>query len=285
VRKLYQSHLLARDVDAVGNDGHGTGKATAFICDSKQLCTTVLFMLRHAFDLGLRPTNQTTQYDGSSRARHVTLYHTYPHRSTIKRLDKSQTQENWGLFAHQPPVGLPYPTICSTNNTKHRTQICTLVLSLVLSMSRHCGIGIGGHPGQQHRVHGTPDGDAMVMGADVQVTLLLMAAHDQRWCRCGRRQSVHLRQSRSCPGRRCRDGVECGEDVRNVLLRSVVSDLCRLQLLRVVLGKHVKPLTRHSYPSVTLQRQTYTRSEVRLPRVLAVSDKVAQLATPVTCDL
>ena len=29
-------------------------------------------MLLHAFDSGLRPTNQTTQYDGSSRARHVT---------------------------------------------------------------------------------------------------------------------------------------------------------------------------------------------------------------------
>jgi hypothetical protein len=55
VRKQYQSHLLARDVNAVGNDGHGTGKTTAFIDDSKQLCTTVLFMLRHTFDLGLSP--------------------------------------------------------------------------------------------------------------------------------------------------------------------------------------------------------------------------------------
>jgi hypothetical protein len=163
VRKRYLSHLLARDVDAVGNNGHGKGKATAFIYDSKQLCTTVLFMLRHAFDLGLRTTNQTTQYDGSSRARHVTLYHTYPNWSTVKLLGKSQTQENWGLFERQPPVGLPYPRICSTNNTKHRTQICTLVLSLALSVSRRCGIGIGGHPGQQHRVHGTPDDGAMVM--------------------------------------------------------------------------------------------------------------------------
>ena len=73
IRKRYQSHLLARDVDAVGNDRHGTGKATAFIYDSKQLCTTVLFMLQHVFDLGLRPTNHgSTQYDCSSRARHVT---------------------------------------------------------------------------------------------------------------------------------------------------------------------------------------------------------------------
>jgi len=49
--------------------------------------------------------------------------------------------------------------------------------------------------------------------------------HDQLQCRCGRRQSVHLRQRRSRHGRRCRDVVDSGEDVRNVLLRSVVSDL------------------------------------------------------------
>jgi hypothetical protein len=62
----------------------------------------------------------------------------------------------------------------------------------------------------------------------------------------------------------------------------VVRDLGRLHLLLVVLGKRVKPLERHSYPPVTWQRQTYTRIEVRLPRVFAVSGKVAQLATPVT---
>ena len=100
--------------------------------------------------------------------------HTVSHLSSMVNLQasgKSQTQENWGLFAHQPSVGLTYPTICSTNNTKHRTQICTLVLSLALSVSRRCGIGIGGHPGQQHRVYGTPDGGAMVMGADTSSPL------------------------------------------------------------------------------------------------------------------
>ena len=191
------------------------------------------------FDSGLRPTNQTTQHDGSSRSRHVTLYHTYPHWSTFKLLGNSQTQENWGLCAHQPPVGLPYPTICSTNNTKHRTQICTLVLSLALSVSRRCGVGLGVHHGQRHRVHGTPDGAAMVMGADVHVTIRLTAAHDQLLVRWVRRQSGHLRQRRSCHGRRCRDGIESGEDVRNVHLRSVVIDLSRLRRLLVVLCKRV----------------------------------------------
>jgi hypothetical protein len=36
---------------------------------------------------------------------------------TIKLQGKSQNRENWGLFAHQPPIGLQYATICSTNNT------------------------------------------------------------------------------------------------------------------------------------------------------------------------
>ena len=45
---------------------------------------------------------------------------------TINLLDESQTQENWGLFAHQPPIGLQYSTICSTNNTLPRTRLaCT----------------------------------------------------------------------------------------------------------------------------------------------------------------
>ncbi len=37
---------------------------------------------------------------------------------TIKLPGKSQNQENRGLFAHQPPIGLQYTTICSTSNTK-----------------------------------------------------------------------------------------------------------------------------------------------------------------------
>ena len=51
-----------------------------------------------------------------------TLYrHTVSHLSsvvkTINLPGKSQTQENWGLVAHQPPIDLQYATICSTNNT------------------------------------------------------------------------------------------------------------------------------------------------------------------------
>jgi len=153
--------------------------------------------------------------------------------SCIFSSGKSQTQENWGLFARQPSVGLPYPTICSTNNTKHRTQICTLVLSLALSASRRCGVGWGVHHGQRHRVHGTPDGAAMVMGADIDVTRRLMSADDQRRIRWTRWQSGHLRQRRSCRGRRCREVIEFGEEVRIVLLRSVVID--RRRRLLVVL--------------------------------------------------
>jgi hypothetical protein len=45
---------------------------------------------------------------------------------TINLLGEWQTQENWGLFAHQPPIGLQYSTICSTNNTIPRTRLaCT----------------------------------------------------------------------------------------------------------------------------------------------------------------
>jgi hypothetical protein len=58
VLKRNQSSLLARDIDAVGNDGHGTGKATAFIYDSKQPYTTPsnfvlqFFSYFGTFDLG-----------------------------------------------------------------------------------------------------------------------------------------------------------------------------------------------------------------------------------------
>ena len=47
--------------------------------------------------------------------------HTVSHLSaavkTINLPGKSPTEENWGLVAHQPPIGLQYATICSTNNT------------------------------------------------------------------------------------------------------------------------------------------------------------------------
>jgi hypothetical protein len=35
--------------------------------------------------------------------------------------NRFRRQENWGLFAHQPPIGMQYTTICSTNdtNTEH----------------------------------------------------------------------------------------------------------------------------------------------------------------------
>ena len=108
-------------------------------------------MFLHVFDSGFRPTNQTTQYDDSSRSRHVTLYHTYPQRSKPSRCSvnrhESQTRDNWGLSAHQPTLSMQYSTIYSTNNTKHKTQICTLVLSLVLSVSRRCGVGWRVHHG------------------------------------------------------------------------------------------------------------------------------------------
>ena len=156
--------------------GHGTESKLSLL----RLQTTLYhssFYASHAFGLGLRPTNQTTQYDGLVTSHCITLI---LRGQTIKLLGKSQTRENWGLSARQPPLGLQYSTICSTNNTKHRTQICTLVRLLALSVSRRCSIGIGAHPGQQHRIHGTPDGGTVVMSSDVQVTLRLRAAHDQR---------------------------------------------------------------------------------------------------------
>ena len=64
----------------------------------------VSFYLLHAFDSGLRPTNQTTQYDGSSRARHVTLYHTYPHWSTIKLLVNLKPKKTEDSLHTNPPL-------------------------------------------------------------------------------------------------------------------------------------------------------------------------------------
>ena len=49
---------------------------------------------------------------------------------TINLLGEWQTQENWGLFAHQPPIGLQYSTICSTNNTIPRTRLTCIRLHL-----------------------------------------------------------------------------------------------------------------------------------------------------------
>ena len=52
---------------------------------------------------------------------------------TINLLGESQTQENlvgWGLFTHQPPIGLQYSTICSTNNTIPRTRLTCIRLHL-----------------------------------------------------------------------------------------------------------------------------------------------------------
>ena len=69
VRRRNQSHPLARDDGAVNNDGHGDKSRLRFITTVKQFVPRFL----HVFDSGFRPTNQTTQYDDSSRSRHVTL--------------------------------------------------------------------------------------------------------------------------------------------------------------------------------------------------------------------
>ena len=60
------------------------------------------------------PNYQTTQYDGLVTSHCITLILI---GQTIKLQRNSQNRENWGLFAHQPPIDLQYATICSTNNT------------------------------------------------------------------------------------------------------------------------------------------------------------------------
>ena len=98
------------------------------------------------------------------------------------------------------------------------------------------------HHGRHHRVPGTPNDVAVVIAADVHIPLRLRAARDQR-----RRRGGHLRhgtpvrsllcrqqgcQGRARHGRRQVDGVDLGEDVRDVLLRGVVGDLGHARLRR-----------------------------------------------------
>ena len=68
VRKRNQSSPLAQRDLCVGTTGHGRESRLPFITTVKQFVPRFL----HVFDSGFRPTNQTTQYDGSSRSRHVT---------------------------------------------------------------------------------------------------------------------------------------------------------------------------------------------------------------------
>ena len=94
---------------------------------------------------------------------------------TIKLLGKSQTQENGGLAAHQPPIGLQYSTTCSTNNTKHRTQICTLVRSLPKAFVNR----------GRHNVRVAPNGHVLAGLSDAHVghpigERRLVSSYDQR---------------------------------------------------------------------------------------------------------
>jgi hypothetical protein len=77
------------------------------------------FYASHTFGLGLRPTNQTTQYDGIVTSHCSTLILI---GQTIKLLGKSKTQENWGLFAHQPPLACNTQQYAAqiTPNTEHK---------------------------------------------------------------------------------------------------------------------------------------------------------------------
>jgi hypothetical protein len=100
VRRRNLSHPLARDDDVVNNDRHGKGETKLVLLRSKRplktLCTK-----------GFRPNYQTTQYDRLVTSHCITLILI---GQTIKRQGKSQNRENWGLFAHQPPIGLQYAT-------------------------------------------------------------------------------------------------------------------------------------------------------------------------------
>jgi len=141
---------------------------------------------------------------------------------------------------------MQYSTIYSTNNTKHKTHICTLVLSLVLSVSRRCSVGWRVHHGRRHCVRGTIDGAAMVMSADEDVARRRRSAHDQRRMQGARGQRGHLRQRCSCRSRRQHEGVDPGAEVSHVRPRSKV--VGRRQLLLAVLCKCIKPLTLRRRP-------------------------------------
>jgi hypothetical protein len=78
VRKRYQSSPLARR-GGVGQRGeHGKKNRLRFITTVNSLYY-VSFCFCTRLILGFRPTNQTTQYDDSSRSRHVTVGDTHIH--------------------------------------------------------------------------------------------------------------------------------------------------------------------------------------------------------------
>ena len=76
-----QSSRTARGCGVGTMRGTWEEEQTTFIYDCKQFVLRFFLRFCTHLILGIRPTNQTTQHDDSSRSRHVTLYHTYPQRS------------------------------------------------------------------------------------------------------------------------------------------------------------------------------------------------------------
>jgi hypothetical protein len=104
VRRRNQSHPLARDDGAVNNDGHGDKSRLRFITTVKQFVPRFFLCSCTCLILGLGPQTKTTQYDDSSRSRHVTLYHTYPLGSKPSSFSVSRKPEKTGdLRTPTPP--------------------------------------------------------------------------------------------------------------------------------------------------------------------------------------
>ena len=125
VRKRNQSSPLAQRGRCGDTTIHGGKSKTNFIYDCKQFVLRFFLRICTRLILGLGPQTKPpsmTAHHGLVTSHCITLI---LRGQTINLLGKSQTRENWGLSAHQPLLGMQYSTICSTNNTKHRTQICT----------------------------------------------------------------------------------------------------------------------------------------------------------------
>jgi hypothetical protein len=108
-----------------GHDDTWRKEQTNFIYDCKQFVLRFFLRICTRLILGLDPQTKPpsmTAHHGLVTSHCITLI---LRGQTINLLGKSQTRENWGLSSHQPPLVMQYSTICSTNNTKHRTQICT----------------------------------------------------------------------------------------------------------------------------------------------------------------
>jgi hypothetical protein len=156
------------------------------------------FLSSHAYR---DPTVPTTQYNGLC---HVTLYHTYPHRSNHQASRKISKPRKLGLFAHQPPIGLQYTTTCSPSNTKTEHKYAPWCDHKPLRMSAVSRVALlksSGNRGR-HDVKVAPNGSVLAGLSNAYVAHpicehQLVSAYNQRRAPNRRRPPRHSRVHKS----------------------------------------------------------------------------------------